>query len=161
METLKKVKSLNLPPECPVNSVGNMCFTFDSKGIAVLSKEPDAYINIYTFDKNDTVVTGRASNRNLQGRATLLACNPGDVSIIAVGGDNMLKIMNKTEKGFGQLGTIKGENIVVTSLVWLSGEIIIAGSAEMELYFVEGGDLKAKFKALELNVIDLSLQVEA
>lgn len=139
-----------------------MCFTFDSKGIAVLSgkEELDAYICIYTFDKNDTLVTGRASNRNLQGRATLLSCNPGDVSIIAVGGENMLKIMNKTEKGFGQLGTIKGEHIVVTSLAWLSAEIIVAGSAEMELYFVEGGDLKAKYKALELEMFDLSIQAE-
>ena len=64
------------------------------------------------------------------------------------------------EKGFGQLGTIKGEHIVVTSLAWLSAEIIVAGSAEMELYFVEGGDLKAKYKAIELEAIDLSIQAE-
>lgn len=156
MENLKKLKSLNLPTECPVQAVGNMCFTMDSKGIAVLSGEPDAFITIYTFDKSETMVTGRASNKNYPGRATLLQCNPGDISIVAVGGENMLKIMNKTEKGFGQLGTTKGENIVATSLTWLTAEIIIAGSAEMELCFFEGGELKAKYNMMNHEVIDLS-----
>lgn len=68
----------------------------------------------------------------------------------------MLKIMNKTEKGFGQLGTTKGENIVATSLTWLTAEIIIAGSAEMELCFFEGGELKAKYNMMNHEVIDLS-----
>lgn len=156
LESLKKVRSLNLPIECPVQSVGNMCFTSDSKGIAVLSQEPDTFITIYTFDKNETMVTGRASNKNYPGRATLLQCNPGDISIVTVGGENMLKLMNRTEKGFGQLGTIKGENIIVTSLTWLTAEIIIAGSAEMELYFVEAGELKAKYNTRDLDLIDLA-----
>lgn len=161
LESLKKLRSLTLPIECPVQAVGNMCFTTDSKGLAVLSQEPDAFITIYTFDKNDTMVTGRASNKNYPGRATLIQCNPGDISIVAVGGENMLKIMNKTEKGFGQLGTIKGENIIVTSLTWLVAEIIIAGSAEMELYFVEGGELKAKYNTMDLEIIDLSQAPDA
>lgn len=157
LETLKKVKTLNLPPECPVQGVGCMCFTNDSKGMAVLSQEPDAFIIVYAFDKNDTIVTGKASNKNYPGRATLLQCNPGDISIVAVAGDNMLKIMNKTEKGYGQLGTIKGEDIIVTSITWLTGEILIAGSASMDLYFVEGGDLKAKYNILDLEIIDLAV----
>lgn len=161
LETLKKVKTLHLPPECPVQNVGNMCFTCDSKGMAIISQEPDAFISIHTFDKNETVVTGRASNKNYPGRATLVQCNPADISIVAVGGENMLKIMNKTEKGFGQLGTIKGENIVVTALTWLSAEIIIAGSADMELFFVEGGDLKAKYSIMDLEIIDLSQTPDA
>lgn len=148
---------MNLPPECPVQEIGNMCFTADSRGLAILSQEPDAFISIYMLDKADSIVTGRASNKNYPGRATLLQCNPGDVSIVTVGGENMLKIMNKTEKGFGQLGTIKGENIIVTSLTWLSAEIIIAGSADMELYFVEGGELKAKYNTMDLEVIDLQV----
>lgn len=146
---------MTLPIECPVQAVGNMCFINDSKGIAVLSQEPDAFITIYTFDKNDSMVTGRASNKNYPGRATVIQCNPGDTSIVVVGGENMLKLMNKTEKGFGQLGTIKGENIIVTSLTWLSAEHILAGSAEMELYFVEGGELKAKYSIMDLDTIDL------
>lgn len=161
MESLRKLKSLLLPPECPVQAVGNMCFTSDSKGIAVLSQEPDTFITIYTFDKAESMVTGRASNKNYPGRATLLQCNPGDISIVTVGGENMLKLMNKTEKGFGQLGTIKGENIIVTSLTWLSAEIIIAGSAEMELYFVEGGELKAKYNTMDLELIDLGQTPDA
>lgn len=68
LENLRKLKSLNLPPECPVQAVGYMCFTNDSKGIAMLSQEPDTFITIYTIDKNDTMVTGRASNKDYPGK---------------------------------------------------------------------------------------------
>ncbi|KAG5674865.1 hypothetical protein PVAND_004810 [Polypedilum vanderplanki] len=156
IEELKRLKTLQLAVECPIQAVGNMCFTSDSRGMAVLSREPDAFITIYTFGKNDTMVTGRASNKNYPGRATLVKCNPSDTSIITVGGENMMKIMNKTEKGFGQLGTIKGDNIDVTALTWLSGEIIIAGSAKMELFFIEGGELKAQYNMTDVDVIDLT-----
>lgn len=125
--------------------------------MAVLSQEPDAFITIYSFgEKTDTTVTGRASNKNYPGRATLLKCNPNDIAIVTVGGENMMKIMNKTEKGFGQLGTVKGENIIVTALTWLTPEIIIAGSADMELYFVESGELKAKYNISNLDMVDLT-----
>ncbi|KAG5674864.1 hypothetical protein PVAND_004809 [Polypedilum vanderplanki] len=88
IEELKRLKTLQLAVECPIQAV-----------------EIYAFITIYTFGKNDTMVTGRASNKNYPGRATLVKCNPSDTSIITVGGENMMKIMNKTEKGFGQLGT--------------------------------------------------------
>lgn len=157
LESLKKVKTLQLAPEFPVQKICTMCFTCDSKGMAVMSHEPDAFVTIYSFnEKTDTMVTGRASNKNYPGRATLLKCNPNDIAIITVGGENMLKIMNKTEKGFGQLGTVKGENIIVTALTWLTPEIIIAGSADMELYFVEGGELKAKYNIANLDFVDLT-----
>lgn len=155
------MKTLNLAPECPVQAVGNMNFTCDSKGLAVLSQEPDSFITIYALDKVDSMVTGKASNKNYPGKAEFVQCNPSDVSIVTVGGESMLKIMNKTEKGFGQLGTIKGDNINVTALTWLTPEIIIAGSAEMELYFIEGGELKGKFNILDLETIDLSQTPDA
>lgn len=155
------MKTLNLAPECPVQAVGYMNFTCDSKGLAVLSQEPDTFITMYQLDKADSMVTGRASNKNYPGKAEFVQCNPSDTSIVTVGGENMLKIMNKTEKGFGQLGTIKGDNISVTSLTWLTPEIIIAGSAEMELYFIEGGELKGKFNILDLDQIDLSQTPDA
>lgn len=74
----------------------------------------------------------------------------------------MMKLMNKTEKGFGTLsGSMKGENIDVTSLTWLSAEFIIAGSSGMELFFIEGGELKAKYNAMNLELIDLSQTPDA
>lgn len=49
--TLRKRKTLQLPPDCPNTQIGNICFTFDSRGIAVLSVEPDAFLSIFSLTK--------------------------------------------------------------------------------------------------------------
>ncbi|CRL06256.1 CLUMA_CG019108, isoform A [Clunio marinus] len=154
-ETLKKLKSLKLSSDFVTKSVGNLCFTNDSKGIAVLSKEPDAFLTIYNFDKNDSVVTERVSTIKYPGRATLIHCNPSDISVVAVGGANMLKVMSKTGKSLVQVAAIKGDDIIMTSLAWLNGEIIVAGSNDMKLYFAESGELRGKYDISDLEFIDL------
>ncbi|XP_065072592.1 cilia- and flagella-associated protein 57 [Ochlerotatus camptorhynchus] len=158
--TLKKRKTLQLPPDCPNTQIGNICFTYDSRGIAVLSVEPDAFLSIFSFDKNESLIIGRASNSSQQGQANYLSCNPGDATIVAVGGYYMLKIMNKTDKGFGQIGTIKGDNLLVTSIAWLTAEALAAGTAETELIVVESGELKLKLRADEVEKIDLSADTD-
>lgn len=92
----------------------------------------------------------------MPGRARWICCNPGDTAITAVGGEHLLKLMNKTEKGFGQIGTVKGDHIVVTSIAWLSQDILVAGTNDTEILFVEGGDPKAKYPALDTDLIDLT-----
>lgn len=159
--TLKKKKTLQLPPDCPNTQIGNICFTFDSRGIAVLSVEPDAFLSIFSFDKNESLIIGRASNSSQQGQANFLSCNPSDATIVAVGGYYMLKIMNKTDKGFGQIGSIKGDNLLVTSIAWLTSEALAAGTAEGELIIVESGDLKFKMRADEVEKIDIAADTDA
>ncbi|XP_058814914.1 cilia- and flagella-associated protein 57 [Topomyia yanbarensis] len=158
--TLKKRKTLQLPPDCPNTQIGNICFTFDSRGIAVLSVEPDAFLSIFSFDRNESLIIGRASNSNQQGQANYLSCNPSDATIVAVGGFYMLKIMNKTDKGFGQIGSVKGDNLLVTSIAWLTSDSLVAGTAETELIIVESGDLKLKLRADDVEKIDLTADVE-
>lgn len=131
-------------------------FTHDSRNVAILSKEPDAFLSIFALDKDDSVFMGRASNSAQPGRARFIDCNPGDTAITAVGGEYLLKLMNKTEKGFGQIGTVKGDNIVVTSIAWLSQDILVAGTNESEILFIEGGDPKAKYSAIDTDHIDLT-----
>lgn len=64
-----------------------MCFTYDSKALAVLSKEPDAFLTIFYFDKSDTVVTARVSNGNQKTlTANCIACNLTDTGLVAIGG---------------------------------------------------------------------------
>lgn len=139
-----------------MNEPAAISFTHDSRNVAILSKEPDAFLSIFALDKEEGVFMGRASNSSMPGRARFISCNPGDTAITAVGGEYLLKLMNKTEKGFGQIGTVKGDHIVVTSIAWLSQDILIAGTNETEILFVEGGDPKAKYSALDTDLIDLT-----
>lgn len=75
-------------------------------------------------------------------------------------GDYTFKIMSRQEKAFTIIGSITGENRVVTSLIWLTAEILVAGLASNELYFVEGGDPKLNFNAETTEIIDLSKSKE-
>ncbi|XP_035915826.1 cilia- and flagella-associated protein 57 [Anopheles stephensi] len=156
IETLRKRKTLQLPADCPNTQIGNICFTHDSRGVAVLSVEPDAFLSIFSFDKNDSLIIGRASNSSQQGQAVYLSCNPNDATIVAVGGYYMLKIMNRTDKGFGQIGTIKGDDLLITSMTWLSSDVLAAGTAETEIIFVESGELKIRQRADMIETVDLS-----
>lgn len=141
---------------CPVNEPAAISFTHDSRNVAILSKEPDAFLSIFSIDRDESVFMGRASNSSMPGKAYFISCNPGDTAITAVGGEFLLKLMNKTEKGFGQIGTVKGDNLHITSLCWLSQDVLLAGTTETELLFVEGGDPKAKYSALDTDLIDLT-----
>lgn len=149
---MAKIKSLSLPEECPVQAVNSMCFNSNSNGIAVLSKEPDVFIVIYTFGRNKTV-TGQVVISNEATHATLLLCNPRD-NILAIGGEKMLEFMTLK---CSPLGTNKGSNIKVTSIAWLTPEILIAGTADMDIFFVEGGELKVKYDTRDLEEFDLEL----
>lgn len=64
-----------------------MRFTEDSRGLAILSKEPDAFLTIFYFDKSETIIVGRVSNGNQPGlTADLIACNLSDTGLVAVAG---------------------------------------------------------------------------
>lgn len=86
----------------------------------------------------------------------MLHCNPQDKSIVAIGGANCLKLMVHEGNDFKILSGTLGEGTVITSLAFISADFVIAGSTELDLYFLEGGELKAKFHAVGLDVIDLN-----
>lgn len=53
------------------------------------------------------------------------------------------------------IGTLTGEHKIITSLTWLTAEILVAGTAANQLLFIEGGDPKAAYLANSVDVIDL------
>lgn len=64
-----------------------MRFTEDSRGLAILSKEPNAFLTIFYFDKSETIIVGRVSNGNQTGlTADTIACNLSDTGLVAVAG---------------------------------------------------------------------------
>lgn len=87
MGSLKKKRSIKLPNEVPNKDVSFMRFTEDSRGLAILSKEPDAFLSIFYFDKSETVIVGRVSNGNQPMlTADVIACNISDTGLVAVAG---------------------------------------------------------------------------
>lgn len=53
------------------------------------------------------------------------------------------------------IGSMAGEHKIITSLVWLTAEILVAGTSADQLLFVEGGDPKHNFIASTVQTLDL------
>lgn len=154
--TLRRRKRLDFPDDIPTKRTQAMAFTYDSKGIAVLSQEPDAFVAVYYFDKAETTITCRVSvgtKKKLIARH--VSCNLNDTGLLAVSGDYTLKILSRQENMFTPIGTMTGKEYKFTSLIWLTSEVLIAGTANSELVFIEGGDLKIIYPAELIETIDL------
>lgn len=157
LSTFKKRNTIQFPNEIPTKAVASMSFTFDSKGMAILTKEPDSYILLVLFDNNQTLIMGRVSHSTHQLTvARCLSCSRVDPGLIAIGGDYTFKLLNKTEKGFAPIGSIKGDGVIITSLAWLTNDAMIAGTEESDLFIVESGDLKLIYNAHQVVLLDLS-----
>lgn len=70
-------------------------------------------------------------------------------------GSFTFKLMSRQDKSFGMIGTMSGEHKVITSLVWLTPEILVAGTSANQLLFIESGDPKQNFEANTVHLIDL------
>lgn len=78
---------MKLPNDIPTRDVSFMRFTEDSRGLAILTKEPNAFLVIFYFDKSETIIVGRVSNGNQPGlTADVIACNISDTGLVAVAG---------------------------------------------------------------------------
>lgn len=69
--------------------------------------------------------------------------------------------MSRQDKSFGMIGTMTGEHKIVTSIVWLTAEILVAGTSADQLLFIEGGDPKQNFIASTVHSLDLEKAKEA
>lgn len=63
--------------------------------------------------------------------------------------------MSRQDKSFGTIGTMTGEHKIVTSMIWLTAEILVAGTSANQLLFIEGGDPKYNFEANKVLSIDM------
>lgn len=66
--------------------------------------------------------------------------------------------MSRQDKTFTTIGSITGEHKIVTSLAWISGDLLIVGTSVGKLLLVEGGEQKAFYCAFTTDEIDLSVK---
>lgn len=158
--TLKKRRTLDLPENCKNSTIQQILFTADSKALAILCKHPDDMMYMLLLDKSCTVYEGRSCPPNIRGSADCLACNPQDTSLIALGGNNLLLLQTKSEKGFNITNNLKS-NFVTTSLAFLAMDLLMVGTSSDELILVESGEFKLRQKASVAEIFDLLMDQEA
>lgn len=69
--------------------------------------------------------------------------------------------MSRQERGFTLLGTLSGKNKIIKSITWLTADVLVAGTSDNKLIFIEGGDPKCEFEADQVEIIDLSKSKES
>lgn len=68
--------------------------------------------------------------------------------------------MSRQEKTFSCIGTMTGDKRKFTSIIWLTPDVLVAGTSDNQLVFVEGGDLKVVYPAELMETIDLGKSKE-
>lgn len=131
-----------------------MIFTQDSRALALLTKPPNEMIFLLVLDKTSTVFEGRATVMGSKGIAECIAGNPNDCGFLAVGGDRTLLLMSKSERGFNIISNVK-VNYHITSMAFLSMDILLVGTDNDMLILVEGGEQKLAQKASVAEAVDL------
>lgn len=66
--------------------------------------------------------------------------------------------MSRQDKTFTVIGSISGEHKIVTSLAWVSGDLLVVGTSVGKLLLVEGGEQKAAYCAFTTDEIDLTFK---
>ncbi|XP_073812366.1 testes of unusual size isoform X1 [Musca autumnalis] len=159
LQTLKKRRSMELPNGSKHADITHVLFTGDSKGLTLLTKGPDEMIYMILMDKLGTVYEGRACPTNGRFSAECIACNPQDTSLLAVGGNNLLTLQTKSDKGFNITNNLKS-NFLSTSMAFLAMDLLMVGTSCDELILVENGEYKLRQKASEAEVFDLLMDQE-
>ncbi|XP_075166965.1 testes of unusual size [Haematobia irritans] len=160
LQTLKKRRTLDLPNGSKTAAIKQILFTGDSKGLTILTQGPDEMLYMILLDKLGTVFEGRPCPPNVRCSADCIACNPQDTSLLAVGGNNLLLLQTKSDKGFNTTNNLKS-NFVTTSMVFLAMDLLMVGTDSDELILLENGEYKLRQKASEAEAFDLLMDQEA
>lgn len=155
--TFKKKRVINLPSDKEIftNRFTAAAFSFDSKNLYCVTGEPDLTLYAYRCDKGRLESSTRANNANGTGSVSHITCNPNDANLLALVGENLVRILACTDFSWRQFGYCKGDQWNFTSAAWLSQDRLLIGSADGKLLFIESGELKMIFNVADLAVVDL------
>lgn len=159
LATLKKRRHLELPGSHKDDDVQQMIFTQDSRALVILTKPPNEMVFMLVLDKTSTVFEGRATVMGSKGIAECIAGNPTDNGFVAVGGNRTLLLMSKSERGFNIVNNLK-VNYHITSMAFLSLDILLLGTDSDMLILVENGEQKLAQKASIAEVVDTLMDQE-
>ncbi|XP_011155661.1 cilia- and flagella-associated protein 57 [Solenopsis invicta] len=162
LNSLKRRKLLGIPFDCPgVTRFTCMGFTFDSKNLVAITGEPDQTMLFYNWEKGKVESTFKLVNpQNPLAIADVLACNPSDATVVAVGGVYTFKFLTVSETVWRPYGFAKAENLLVCSMAWLDGDRLMVGTMDGRMLYLENGDLKNIYRMTDTVSMNLKIREE-
>ncbi|XP_033229090.1 cilia- and flagella-associated protein 57 [Belonocnema kinseyi] len=162
LRSLKRKKALGIPYDAPgVDRFSCLSFTLDNKYIVAITGEPDQMMLFYNWEKGKVESNIKVGNpQNPNSTVNLLACNPGDVGIVAIGGPFIFKFLTVSETVWRPYGFTKADNLVITSLAWMNLDRLLAGTRDGKILYLENGELKNIYKMIDTTMINLKIREE-
>ncbi|KAG5321315.1 CFA57 protein, partial [Pseudoatta argentina] len=162
ISSLKRRKLLGIPYDAPgVTRFTCMSFTFDSKNLIAITGEPDQTMLLYNWEKGKVESTFKLANpQNPLAIAEVLACNPIDATVVAVGGVYTFKFLIVSDTVWRPYGFAKVENLLVCSMAWLDGDRLMVGTEDGRMFYLENGDLKNVYRMTDTVTMNLKIREE-
>nr|CAD7457121.1 unnamed protein product [Timema tahoe] len=158
--TLKRKRVLNLPSDMTALEFVSLSFTHDGKCVAAVAGEPDWMLMFYNWEKGKIDSMTKANNLNNPGPVVQVACNPSDSTVVCVVGPGLFRLLALSDTVWRQYGYQKAEMLPITCVCWIAFDRILAGTKDGRLVFVESGELKAIYRAMDLNMITFQAKDE-
>nr|CAD7587153.1 unnamed protein product [Timema genevievae] len=138
----------------------SLSFTHDGKCVAAVAGEPDWMLMFYNWEKGKIDSMTKANNMNNPGPVVQVACNPSDSTVVCVVGPGLFRLLALSDTVWRQYGYQKAEMLPITCVCWIAFDRILAGTKDGRLVFVESGELKAIYRAMDLNMITIQAKDE-
>ncbi|KAJ9581156.1 hypothetical protein L9F63_023661, partial [Diploptera punctata] len=162
LERLKKRRVLGQSLETMAEEFISLAFSFDGKYLAAVLGDPDWTTVYYHWDKGkiDSTIKPSTQAGGVIAPVTQVACNPNDNSVLVLVGPQLFRLLSASEKIWRQYGWSKTESLNFTCVTWLSFDRVIAGTFDGRLVIIDGGELRAIYRALDVTEIHIRIQDE-
>ncbi|XP_076166847.1 testes of unusual size isoform X2 [Ptiloglossa arizonensis] len=162
LQTLKRKKLLGIPYDAPnVTKFTCICFSFDNKYLAAVTGLPDQTMLFYNWEKGKVESSLKVgTSQNSLAVVELLACNPSDIGVVAVGGPHTFKFLTLSDIIWRPYGFSKADNILACSMTWLNSDRLLLGTKDGKILYLENGDLKNIYKMTDTMSMNLKIREE-
>lgn len=156
---------LGIPFDAPgVTRFMCLSFTFDSKNLVAITgkhNQHDQLMLFYNWEKGKVESSFKITNpQNPLAIAKVLACNPLDIAVVAIGGVYTFKFLTFSDAVWRPYGFAKAENLLVCSMTWLDGDRLLVGTNDDRVLYLENGNLKNIYKMSDTVSMNLKIREE-
>ncbi|XP_034177079.1 testes of unusual size [Osmia lignaria lignaria] len=162
IHTLKRKKLLGIPFDAPgVTKFTCIGFSFDNKYLAAITGEPDQTMLYYNWEKGKVESSIAVGNpQNLSAIVDIIACNPSDNGVVALGGLYIFKLLTLSDTIWRPYGFSKADSILICSMAWLNPDRLLIGTKDGRILYLEHGDLKNMYKMSDTVSMNLKIREE-
>eukprot|EP00102_Acyrthosiphon_pisum_P002329 XP_001943650.2 PREDICTED: cilia- and flagella-associated protein 57-like [Acyrthosiphon pisum] len=162
LDSMKRKKLLTVLTDLKTDNFINIKFSFDDTYLAALTNGPDFMMYYYNWENSKIESYVKASNPpNAEGPVLDMALNPSDNTICCFVGKGLFRLVTISDSIWRQYGFQKADNLDFSTVCWLNGDRILAGTTDGRIVIVENGELIAMYNVKTMMDFDPKHRIKA